>query len=63
VTILVPRLVLGTGLAGLGKLKEPKMPKKVHDLAKKLQKKGYSESSSWAIANSALKIKKKGKKK
>jgi hypothetical protein len=39
------------------------MPKKVHDLAMKLQKKGYSESSSWAIANAALKVKKKGKKK
>jgi|688.fasta_scaffold348455_2 hypothetical protein len=39
------------------------MPKKVHDLAKKLQKQGYSESSSRAVANSALKIKKKDKKK
>jgi transposase-like protein len=39
------------------------MPKKVHDLAMKLQKKGYSESSSWAIANAALKIKGKKKKK
>jgi len=34
------------------------MPKKVHDLAKKLMKKGYDEDSAWAIANS-----KKGKKK
>lgn len=31
------------------------MPKKVHDLAMKLQKKGYKESSSWAIATAAVK--------
>ena len=30
------------------------MPKKVHDLAKKLQKKGYSESKAWAVATSAM---------
>jgi hypothetical protein len=35
------------------------MPKKVHRLAKKLQKKGYSEDSAWAIANSRLGKKKK----
>ena len=56
---LARRLVHGTGLVGLGNNKELLMPKKVHDLAKKLQKKGYSESSSFAIANAALKIKKK----
>lgn len=57
--ILAQRLVHGTGLAEPGNNKELKMPKNVHDLAKKLQKKGYSESSSFAIANAALKIKKK----
>ena len=31
------------------------MPKKVHDLATKLQKKGYKESSAWAIATAAVK--------
>lgn len=31
------------------------MPKEIHDLAKKLQAKGKSEDSSWAIANAALK--------
>jgi hypothetical protein len=51
--------VHGTGLAEPGNNKELKMPKKAHDLAKKLQKKGYSESSSFAVANAALKIKKK----
>jgi hypothetical protein len=30
------------------------MPKVVHDLAKKLQKKGMSESRSWAIAYSTM---------
>lgn len=38
------------------------MPKKVHDLAMKLQKKGYKESSAWAIANAAMKKKLKRKK-
>jgi hypothetical protein len=43
------------------------MPKKLHDLATKLQKKGYSENASWAIAtsilkkNGQLKVKKKDK--
>lgn len=30
------------------------VPKKVHDLAMKLKKEGYSEDSSWAIANSKV---------
>lgn len=33
------------------------MPKKVHDLAMKLEKKGYAESKAWAIANSVMKKK------
>lgn len=30
------------------------MPKSVHKLATKLNKKGYSKKSSWAIANSVI---------
>jgi hypothetical protein len=37
------------------------MPKKAHDLAKKLIKEGKPEDSAWAIATSVYK--KKGKKK
>jgi len=39
------------------------MPKKVHELAKKLIKKGYSEESAWAIANAKFGKKKKKKSK
>ncbi len=39
------------------------MPKKVHDLAKKLQKEGKSEDSAWAIANSVFVKHSKKKKK
>jgi hypothetical protein len=35
------------------------MPKRVHDLAKKLEKEGKPEDSAWAIATAALKKKKK----
>ena len=31
------------------------MPKKLHELATKLQKQGKSESSAWAIATAILK--------
>lgn len=42
------------------------MPKILHDLAKKLEKKGYAQSKAWAIATSILqkqgklKVKKRG---
>lgn len=42
-------------------MKEVVLPKKVHDLAKKLIKQGHSESSAWAIANAKLGKKKKKK--
>lgn len=38
------------------------MPKKVHRCAKKLQKKGKSEDSAWAICTAAQKKKKKKRK-
>lgn len=42
------------------------MPKKLHDLAKKIEAKGYAKSKAWAIATSILqkqgklKVKKNG---
>ncbi len=41
------------------------MPKKVHEIAKALQRQGYSEEKAWRIANAQykkMKSKRKGKK-